>query len=101
MIRYKGLGASNIDHNEIEKPTGSSCKYTVKSQTRNTEYEMGTEKWTCTCSVVRTGQPSGEQFKHQHAVANKYNLTAPNLVPYFNGNRKCLHAIFALGVQKA
>ena len=54
-LRYKGLGANNMDHNEIEKPTGSSCKYTVTSQTRNIEYEVDTEKWTCTCSVGRTG----------------------------------------------
>ena len=39
--------------------------------------------------------------KHQHAVANKCNLTAPNLVPYFNGDGRYLHAIVALGVEKA
>ena len=54
----------------------------VKSRTQNIEYEVDTERWTCTCSVGRTGQPSGEPCKHQHAVANKCNLTAPNLVPY-------------------
>ena len=67
----------------------------------NIEYEVDNERWTCTCSVGRTGQPSGEPYNHQHAVANKYNLTAPNLVPYFNGDRRYLHAIVALGVEKA
>ena len=47
--------------------------------------------------------PSGEPCKHQHqhAVANKYNLSAPNLVTYFNGDGRYLHAIVALGVDKA
>ena len=100
-LRYKGLGANKVDHNDIKKPTECSCKYTVRSQTRNIEYEVDTERWTCTCSVGRTGQPSGEPCKHQHAVASKHNLTAPNLVPYFNGDGRYLHAIVALGVEKA
>ena len=44
------------------------------------EYEVDTQKWTCTCTVGRTGYPSGEPCKHQHAVAKKFNLTAPNLL---------------------
>ena len=75
--------------------------YTVQSRTRNTEYEVDTTTWTCTCSIGRTGQSCGEPCKHQHAVANKYNLTAPNLVPYFNGDGRYLHAIVALRVDKA
>ena len=75
--------------------------YTAKSQTHNSEYEVDTERWTCTCSVGRTGQPSGELCKHQHAIANKCNLIAPNLVSYFNGDGRYLHAIVALGVEKA
>ena len=73
-LRYKGLGANKVDHNDIKKPTESSCKYTVRSQTRNIEYEVDT------CSVGRTGQPSGEPCKHQHAVASKHHLTAPNIM---------------------
>ena len=76
----------------------------VHTQSRvehSTEYEVDTERWTCTCSVGRTGQPRGEPCKHQHAVANKYNLTAPNLVPYFNGDGRYLHAIVALETEKA
>ena len=69
-LRYKGLKANNVDHNDIKKSTESTCTYTVKSRTRSIEYEVDTERWTCTCSVGRTGQPSGEPGKHQHAVAN-------------------------------
>lgn len=88
-----------MDHTDIKKSTGNV--YTVQSRTRNAEYEVDTTTWTCTCSIGRTGQPSGEPCKHQHAVANKYNLSAPNLVPYFNGDGRYLHAIVALGVDKA
>ena len=31
----------------------------------------------------------------------KYNLTAPNLIPYFNGDGRYLHALIALGQDKA
>ena len=30
-----------------------------------------------------------------------YNLTAPDLVPYFNGDGRYLHAVIALGMEKA
>ena len=69
-------------HNDIKKSTESTCTYTVKSRTCSIEYEMDTESWSCTCSVGRTGQPSGEPCKHQHAAVNKYNLTAPKVVLY-------------------
>ena len=39
------------------------------------EYEVDTTKWTCTCTVSRTGYPSGEPCKHQHAVAQKWPQT--------------------------
>ena len=55
-LRYKGLGANNEDHND-NRSLGSSCMYTVKSRTHNTQYEVDTERWTCACSVGRTGQP--------------------------------------------
>ena len=61
------------------------------------EYEVDTQKWTCTCTVGRTGYRNGEPCKHQHAVAKKFNLTAPNLLPYFNGEGHYLHALIALG----
>ena len=70
--------------------------HTVTSRTRNIEYEVNTEKWTYTCSAGRTGEPCGEPCKHQY-----YNLTAPNLVPYFNGDGRYLHAIVALRVERA
>ena len=61
------------------------------------EYEVDTQKWTCTCTVGRTEYRNGEPCKHQHAVAKKFNLTAPNLLPYFNGEGRYLHALIALG----
>ena len=61
---------------------------------------MDTQKWTCTCTVGRTGYPSGEPCKHQHAVANKFKLIAPNLLPYFNGEGLYLHGLIALGQDR-
>ena len=40
-------------------------------------YIVDTHKWACTCSVRKTGFPSREPCKHQHAVANKYTLNSP------------------------
>ena len=34
-----------------------------------------------------------------HAVANKLNVTAPNLLPYFNTDGRYLHASIAVGPQ--
>ena len=62
------------------------------------EYEVDTQKWICT--VRRTGYPSGEQCKHQHAVANKLNVTALNLLPYFKADGHHLHASIAVGPHK-
>ena len=65
--------------------------YLVKSPVYvDREYEVDIEKWTCTCTVGRTG---GEPCKHQHSVAKKLNLTAPNLLPYFNGEGRYLHVL--------
>ncbi len=50
--------------------------------------------------MSRTGYPSGEPCKHQHSVANKFNLIAPNLIPYFNGEGRYLHALIAIGRDK-
>ena len=69
-VRYKGLGAKNVDQNDIKESKEST--YVVKSRTRRIEYEVDTAY---TCSVGRTGRPSREPCKRQHAVANKYNLT--------------------------
>ena len=101
-LRYKGLGAQKVNQDSIRKSTENDHVYLVRS-TYHTgmEYEVNTEKWTCTCTVGRTGYPSGEPCKHQHSVANKYNLTAPTLLPYFNGEGRYLHAVIALGYAKA
>ena len=61
---------------------------------------MDTQKWTCTCTVGRTGYPSGEPCKHQHSVVKKYNLTAPNVLSYFNGEGRYLYALLALGQER-
>ena len=44
-LRYKGLGAKNVDQNDIKKSTESTCIYIVKSRTRSSEYEVDTERW--------------------------------------------------------
>ncbi len=80
-LRYKGLGASKVDDKDITRSEESEFLYHVKSQTSNNIYIIDCQKWTCTCSIGRTGYPSGEPCKHQHAVAKKYNLNAPNLYP--------------------
>ena len=75
--------------------------YLVKSTVyADREYEVDTQKWTCTCTVSRTGYPSGEPCKHQHVVANKLNITAPNLLPYFNADGHYLHALIAVGQHR-
>ena len=95
-LRYKGLGASQVDPSDITQ-SSSADLYLVKSK-RN---EVDTDKWTCTCSVGRTGYPSGEPCKHQHAVAKHYHMQAPTLVPYFNSEGRYKHAVIALGSDEA
>ena len=85
-LRYKGLGAPKISEDKVQKSTSKPNSYTVESTFyADRVYEIDAANWTCTCSISRTGYPSGEPCKHQHSVANKYKLTAPNLIPYFNG----------------
>jgi hypothetical protein len=100
-LKYKGLGAINVDQGDIKKCVDNSHTYTVRSSTQDLEYYVDTQAWMCTCTVGRTGYPSGEPCKHQHAVAKKYNLNAPNLLPYFNGDGRHLHAVIAVGMEKA
>ena len=102
-LRYKGLGIAKINQGSICQCTStkSGHVYLVKSTSYvDKEYEVDTQKWTCTCTVSRTGYPSGEPCKHQHAVANKLKLTAPNLLPYFNADGRYLHALIALGPER-
>ena len=101
-LRYKGLGAKKVALDAICQSTKACHIYLVKSTNFiGMEYEVDTSKWTCTCTVSRTGYPSGEPCKHQHSVAQKYNLIAPNLLPYFNGEGRYLHALIALGQERA
>ena len=99
--RYKGLGASKITDENITKSDKSNFFYLVKSSHSDEYYEIDTDTWTCTCSVGITGFPSGEPCKHQHAVANKYKLSSPNLIPFFNARGRHLHAVIALGEARA
>ena len=97
-LRYKGLGVTKINQESIRQSTTAGHAYLVKSTFyADKEYEVDTQKWTCTCTVGRTGYPSGEPCKHQHAVANKLNVTAPNLLPYFNVDEYYLHALIDVG----
>lgn len=99
-LRYKGLGVVKVNQDSIHQVTENSHMYLVTSTIYDKQYEVDTEKWTCTCTVIRTGYPSGEPCRHQHAVASKYKLTAPTLLPYFNGEGRYLHALIALGHEK-
>ena len=100
-LRYKGLGAGKVNPDSIHKSTESNDIYLVNSSVdADKKYEVNTKDWTCTCTVGRTGYPSGEPCKHQHSVAKKFNLTAPNLLPYFNGEGRYLHALIAVGHEK-
>ena len=80
--------------------SGLETRLVTSSVDSNHNYEVNTKNWTCTCTVGRTGYPSGEPCKHQHSVATIYNLTASNLIPYFNGEGRYLHALIAVGHQK-
>ena len=83
-LRYKGLGAAKVNQDSIHESTKAGHVYLIKSTVyMDKEYEVDTQKWTCTCTVGRTEYPSGEPCKHQHTVAKKFNLTAPNLRIYF------------------
>ena len=75
--------------------------YFVKSTRSDEYYEIDTNTWTCTCGVGITGFPSGEPCKHQHAVANKFKLISPDLVPFLNAKGRHLYAVVALGEAKA
>ena len=99
-LGYKRLGVGKVVLNGIHQSTKASHVYIVTSTNYyvGIEYEVVTTK--CTCTVSRTGYPSGEPCKHQHAVAQKYNLMAPNLLPYFNDEGRYLHAFIALGQQR-
>ena len=100
-LKYKGLGVAKINQESIRQSTTAGHVYLVKSTVyADKEYEIDTQKWTCTCTVGRTGYPSGEPCKHQHAVANKLNVTAPNLLPYFNADGRYLHALIAVGPHR-
>ena len=100
-LRYKGLGAVKVNEDSIHKSSKADHIYLVKSTVyADKEYEVDTQKWTCTCTVGRTGYPSGEPCKHQHSVAKKYSLTAPNVLPYFNGEGRYLYALLALGQER-
>ena len=90
-----------VNEDSIHKSSKADHIYLVKSTVYvDKEYEVDTQKWTCTCTVGRTGYPSGEPCKHQHSVAKKYSLTAPNVLPYFNGEGRYLYALLALGQER-
>ena len=89
-----------VPDNNIKESTTKNIYLVKSSHYKDKVYEINTTVWTCTCSISLTGYPSGEPCKHQHAVANKFNLVAPNLIPYFNGDGRFLYALVALGVEQ-
>ena len=100
-LRFKGLGASLIKDCDIQQSSPKHMYTVVSNTNRSMKYDIDTIKWNCTCTVGRTGYPSGETCKHQAAVARKYQLVAPNILPYFNSDGRYLHAVLAVGKEKA
>ena len=101
-LRFKGLGGQAVNTNDISKSDESDHIYIVKSQSyENVEYTVNTSSGHCTCTIGFTGSPTGELCKHQAAVAKKYNLRLPNMVPYFSTEGRHSYAILALGIKNA
>ena len=101
-LRFKGLGGQAVNTNDILKSNEGDHIYIVKSQSyENMEYTVNTNSGHCTCTVGFTGSPTGELCKHQAAVAKKYNLDLPNMIPYFSTEGRYLYAILALGKKNA
>ena len=76
-IRYKGLGASKINDEDIIKSDNNDFFYLVKSKLSDHHYDIDSNKWTWTCSVGITGFPSGEPCKHQHLInINSIHITS-------------------------
>ena len=100
VLRYKGLGAFEVVDNNIEQSTNKNIYFVKSTRYKDKLYIIDTIAWTCTCTKSLTGYPSREPCKHQRAVANKYNLVAPNLIPYFNGDGRYLYALITLGPEK-
>lgn len=101
-LRFKGLGGQAVAINDISKSNEGDHIYIVKSQSyEDVEYNINTSSGHCTCTVGFTGSPTGELCKHQSAVAKKYNIELPNMVPYFSTEGRHLYAILALGIEKA
>ena len=99
-LRYKGLGTFEAEDNNIKQSTNKNIYFVKSTRYKDKLYKIDAIAWTCTCTISLTGYPSGEPCKHQHALANKYNLVAPNLIPYFNGDGRYLYALIALGPEK-
>ena len=100
-LRFKGLGASLVKDCDMQQSSPGHTYNVVSSTNRSIKYDVDTMKWNCSCTVGRTGYPSGEPCKHQAAIAKKYRLVAPNILPYFNSEGRYLHAVLAVGREKA
>ena len=52
-LRYKGLGAAKVNRDSIRESTKAGHVYLIKSTVyMDKEYEVDTQKWTCTCTVA-------------------------------------------------
>ena len=71
-LRYiKGLGVVKVNQDSIHQSTNASHVYLVKSIVyADKEYEVDTQKWTCTCTVGRTGYPRGQNTDHDEGAEN-------------------------------
>ena len=52
LLRYKGLGVAKINQESIRPSTTVGHVYLVKGTVyADREYEVDTQKWTCTCTA--------------------------------------------------
>ncbi len=78
-LRYKGLNAAKVKSDDIQP--SSDNMYVVKSPTSvGLEHVVDTEKWTCTCTVGRTGDEC--MYSQQHCLEDGkgYEEAVPTLL---------------------
>ena len=90
-LRYKGLGEAKVNQNDICQSTRDSHIYSVKSTFYiDVDYVQLEEQDIPLVNHVNINMQS-----------QKYNLTAPNLIPYFSSEGRYMHALIALGKERA
>ena len=97
-LRFKGLGTENIKDDDVKPSPDGKGLYIVKSQLHpEVEYVVNVDNGMCTCTLGWNGQPTGEPYRHQAAVARKYKINGLNVIPTFNADGRFLFAQIAAG----